>query len=111
MVSIKDNTITITRGDTLETNLIVKTMSGADYVPTEGDVIRFALKGSYDDDRPIINKVIPNDSLILRLEASETKQLEARRKPYVYDVELRTPEDTVVDTFLTGEMYVTQEVY
>lgn len=110
MVSIKDNTITITRGDTLETTLIVKTMSGADYIPSEGDSIRFALKGSYDDDRPIINKSIGSD-MILRLEASETKQLEARRRPYVYDVELRTPEDTVVDTFLKGEMYVTQEVY
>lgn len=111
MVNITDNTITITRGDTLETKLKIKTMTGADYEPSEGDVIRFALKANYGDDRPIINKVIPNDTLILRLEAAETKQLECRRRPYVYDVELRTPEDTVVDTFLSGELFIKEEVY
>lgn len=43
MVKIKNNKITITKGDTLETHLIIKMSSGEEYVPAEGDTIRFAL--------------------------------------------------------------------
>ena len=37
MVKIKNNKITITRGDTLETTLSIKMSSGEDYVPSELD--------------------------------------------------------------------------
>lgn len=110
MVSIKDNVITLTRGDTLETTVSVSLQSGEPYVPAEGDRIRFALKGTYRDPEPIITKAIPNDTMILRLEAEDTKQLTARRTPYVYDVELTTPDGTV-DTFIAnGSFYVLEEV-
>ena len=111
MVKIEDNCITITRGDTLETPVSIELPKGRDYIPAAGDQIRFALKSTYADDEPIIVKAIPNDTLILRLEASETKQLQARKKPYVYDIQLTTP-DGWVDTFIDrGSFYVTEEVY
>jgi hypothetical protein len=68
------------------------------------------LKSEYNDPEPLILKTIPNDTLILRLESSETKQLEVRKVPYVYDIELTTSTGTV-DTFLSGTLYSTEEVY
>ena len=109
MVRIENNTITITRGDTLETAVLISTSDGDEFIPSAGDVIRFALKGEYRDDEPLISKQIPNDTLILRLESEETKRLSARRKPYVYDVQLTTPDGTV-DTFISGTVVVTEEV-
>ena len=110
MVTISNSTIYLTRGDTLEVEIGISTEDGTEYVPASGDVIRFAMKKSYRDEEPLILKTIDNDTLILRLEAEETKQLPARKQAYVYDIELTT-EDGTVDTFLSGQLYVTEEVY
>lgn len=111
MVKISNNTIHITRGDTLEVEIGISMEDGTEYVPASGDVIRFALKSSYRDEEPLILRTIDNDTLILRLEAAETKQLPARNQAYVYDIELTT-EDGTVDTFIAeGELYVMKEVY
>lgn len=53
--------------------------------------------------------MLSNDDLILRLDACETKLLEAKKKPYVYDVELTT-ENGYVDTFVRGIVNVLEEV-
>lgn len=111
MQRIHCNTIIITRGDTLEAELTIRMTDWRRFKPTEGDKIRFALKSTFDDAEPLIVKDIPINKMILRLEAEETKRLEPRRKPYVYDVELRTPGDRLVSTVITGEMYVMEEVY
>lgn len=109
MVRIENNAITITKGDTLETTIQISTSERDVFVPSSGDVIRFALKSSYKDEEPLIVKQIPNDTLVLRLESAETKLLTARRRPYVYDVQLTTPDGTV-DTFLSGTLTVVEEV-
>lgn len=109
MVKIKNNKITITRGDTLDTTIAIKTSGGEDYVPMEGDQIRFALKKKYSDETPLIIKNIPCDTLVLRVEASETKLLDVGS--YVYDIELTTS-DGYVDTFIDKQtLVVTEEVY
>lgn len=111
MVKIEKNKIYITRGDTLETSVSIYTESGDEYVPTEFDKIRFALKSDYSDSSPILLKEIPYDTLILRLESEDTKKLAARKKPYVYDIEI-TMENGNVDTFIDrSPFYVTEEVY
>ena len=112
MVHIENNVITITRGDTLDTNVSIKTADGEDYIPAEGDVIRFALKKSFKpSEEPILYKVIPNETLHLRLEAEDTKLLDAKSAPYVYDIQINMANGTV-DTFIDrGKFYVTDEVY
>ena len=106
-------TVYCTQGDTFETKVNIYVGEGSEvepYVPDEGDVIRFAVKSRYTDPEPIIRKVIPNDTLVLRLEADETKLLEARKKAYVYDIELTTP-NGYRDTFIKEkEWYSTWEV-
>lgn len=109
MVTVVNNTITLVRGDTVEIPVTIRTRDGDAYVPSEGDVIRFALKESYDSDSVLIKKVLSNDDLILRLESCETKGLPARKKPYVYDVELATV-NGYVDTFIRGQLIVLEEV-
>ena len=110
MIKISGKTIRMTKGDTLEVPVIIMTKNGEVYIPAEGDVIRFAMKKNYEDEEPLILKTIPNDTLILRLESSETKTLEVSKTPYVYDIELTTATGTV-DTFLSGSLYLTEEVY
>ena len=108
MVTISGTTITITKGDTLEVVIEITTQDGEPYTPDAGDSIRFALKRSYTDSRPLILKEISTDDLTLRLEAEETKQLQI--SPYVYDIQL-TKADGTVDTFIDrAKLFVTEEV-
>ena len=110
MVTVVNNTITLVRGDTVEIPVTIRTRDGEKYIPSEGDVVRFALKDGYGDNVPVlIHKVIPNDSLILRLESCETKEIMAKKKPYVYDVELTTA-NGYVDTVVRGIVNVLEEV-
>ena len=110
MVNISGSTITITRGDTLEAVLEISYADGRPYEVQAGDVIRFALKQKYTDREPILLKEIPHDTMLLRLEASETKLLTAGWAPYVYDIQI-TMEDGTVDTFIDrAKFIVTEEV-
>lgn len=110
MVTVVNNTITLVRGDTVEIPVTIRLRNGEEYVPSEGDVIRFALKSDYMDDSPVlIRKVLPNDSPVLRLESCETKALSARKRAYVFDIELATV-NGYVDTFIRGQLIVLEEV-
>lgn len=109
MVKVENNTITITRGDTFETPLEITDCMNDEYVPGPDEIIRFALKSSYRDKTPLIVKQISPHMLFLRLEAEETKQLKARAMPYVYDVEISDASRVI--TIISGELYVTEEVY
>lgn len=95
MYEIEGTTIRLTRGDTFKTTVGLKWKgTGEDYIPQQGDVIRFALKRSvYTDAEPLIEKTIPNDSMLLHLLPSDTKGLAFG--DYVYDIEM---------TFANGEV-------
>ena len=62
--SITGTTITLTRGDTFEALVSATKKDGTQYIPVEGDTIRFAMKENYDDARPILVKEIPSLRLI-----------------------------------------------
>lgn len=106
--SVNKTSITLTRGDTLKLKITVTNADGSPYVPEETDIIRFAMKQSYEDSSPLVTKIIPHDTLILQLDPSDTKPLAFGR--YVYDVQL-TNGDGEVDTFITkGSIRLTEEV-
>ena len=110
MVSISGTTITITRGDTLDALVEIFQSDGSPYPVQSDDVIRFALKQKYSDREPLLRKIIPHDSMNLRLESEETKLLKAGGLPYVYDIEI-TMADGTVDTFIErAKFVVTEEV-
>ena len=108
MYKIDGTTIHLTRGDTFETVVQPKQANGSVYSPVEGDTVRFALKSNvllatgYADSEPLIEKTIPNDTMILEIAPSDTKQLAFG--DYVYDVEL-TYADGTVDTFINNALF------
>lgn len=109
MVNISGTTIELTRGDTLRVVLELTDYNGNAYVPNSGDIIRFAMKRRYNDATPLILKTIPNDTLTLLLEPSETKALPYAE--YVYDIEI-TYVNGDVDTFINkATLKLTEEVY
>ncbi len=110
MVNISGTDITITKGDTLDALVEILLPDGSAYPVQDGDVIRFALKQKYTDRDVLISKIIPHDTMNLRLEAEETKQLSAGGVHYVYDLQI-TMEDGTVDTFVDrARFFVTEEV-
>lgn len=108
MVYIENSDISLTRGDTLALKIDILDENGEPYIPAPSDIIRFALKRRYKDKECLINKVIPNSSLVLQIEPEETKPL-AFNKEYVYDIQLTTA-GGVVDTFISGILNLTEEV-
>lgn len=84
--NITGTTITLTRGDTFEALVSATKRDGTQYIPVEGDVIRFAMKENYDDPRPLLVKDIPIDTMMLTLEPQDTADLNFGK--YVYDIQL-----------------------
>lgn len=108
MLKINGTTITLTRGDTLRASLEILDAEGNTYTPSSGDTIRFAMKKSYSDSECLIEKQIPNDTLLLSLDPEDTKDLAFGS--YVYDIEI-TFESGAVDTFVDKATFrISEEV-
>jgi hypothetical protein len=77
-VNIKSNGLIImNRGDTLITTISIFNPDGTEYIPDpNNDTLRFALKKNYDDAEPLILKDIPVDTMVLRIDAEDTKILD-----------------------------------
>lgn len=108
MVTIKKNTIIMTRGDTLVTTIQVLDADGNEYIPDGNDKLRFALKENYEDDIPIIYKEIPIETMQLRLESEDTKKLKLSAS-YYYDIQL-VYGDNIVSTIISGKLNTKGEV-
>ena len=106
-----DNSIILTRGDTLIVTIGIFDDTGQPYAPDDGDSVRFALKSAqmtlgkkeFKDATPLIVKQIPMDTLVLQLDPNDTSGLSFG--DYVYDVEL-THASGVVDTFIANTKFV-----
>lgn len=105
MYEIDGTTISLTRGDTFIATLSLD-KGGATYTPVQGDTIRFAMKHNvlnvfktdYIDKDPIIEKNVPIDTMILRIDSEDTAKLPFGE--YVYDMEITYANETV-DTFIS----------
>lgn len=112
MIEIEGTTITITKGDSALITVQAFNPDGSAYEPEEGDTIRFAMKRNYYDAEPILVKDISLDTMELRLEPEDTKDLEAgpANGRYKYDIELSKADGTV-DTFIPrATLIVLEEV-
>lgn len=100
--------IELTRGDTFKRTLVLTDAAGNPFTPAEGDEIRFALKKKVKDETVLINRVIPNDTLLLKIDPEDTKELAFG--DYVYDIQI-TYANGEVDTFITVSQFkITEEV-
>ena len=109
---IKDGewNIYLTRGDYFATTITMTNKTTGDLiVPTSG-TLRFAVKKKYiyGDEKLLINKPIPLDTMLLELEESDTKSL--KFGDYDYDIQY-TDSQSHPDTFIEGKLYLTKEVY
>ena len=96
--SVSGTMITLTRGDTFSALITITDLNDNQYIPMNGDRIRFAMKNDYNDETPLLIKEIPIDTMILTLNPEDTKHLPFGK--YVYDIEL-TKATGEVDTFIT----------
>lgn len=114
MIRLNGNKIFMTRGDTLRLEVRV-TVDGEEYSPSDGDVVRFALKreamnmqrSRYLDSEPLILKTIPNDTMTLELNPEDTKELGFGL--YDYDIQI-TFADGDVSTFISDKLELMREV-
>lgn len=110
MFKTDGNEIYLTRGDTLTAEVTIE-KDGSAYTPAAGDQIVFALKraamnlkrSEFADEQPLVEKVVPNDTLILKLDPADTQELGFGA--YVYEISL-TNEAGEVDTFIADEPFV-----
>lgn len=104
---INKTAITLTRGDTFIVTVSLKYKDGTPYEPTSADTVRFALKSkrmlagntAFYDKEPLILKDIPTNTMELRLDPEDTKDLLFGQ--YKYDIEL-TRGDGFVCTFIAN---------
>lgn len=105
----KTNQIRLVRGDTLLTDVAIATVSDDTYIPDPNDKLFFAMKKNFGDAYPLLVKQIPTDSLVLKLDPADTKQLPFGT--YVYDIEVQLA-DGYVDTIVNGAKFILEkEVY
>lgn len=107
-IDAKTNNITLVRGDYFPC-YIEMTKDGEAFVPQVGS-LRFAVKKKYTDpdEKVLIVKQIPLDTMLLELESSDTKDL--RFGEYVYDIEY-TDVNGRPDTFIRAKFFLAEEVY
>lgn len=110
MVKVCGTTITITKGDTGIITVSILYDDGTPYTPQSGDIIRFAMKKHYSDAETLIEKNIPLETMELRLDPEDTKDLEAgpQKGKYKYDIEL-TRADGQIDTFIPRADFIILE--
>lgn len=94
MYAINATTITLTKGDSFYCTLELF-KNGEVYEPAEGDSIVFGLKKKCSD-AMLIEKQIPNDTLLLHLTPAETALAVG---DYTYDIEVRL-ENGDIDTVI-----------
>ena len=98
--STSSNNIRLTRGDTANFNVTIKTRSGDIYEPVEGDTVVFTMKRRPTDKNTILVKQIPIDTLLLTIESEDTKNLEFGT--YSFDLQLIFANGDV-DTFIENK--------
>lgn len=104
--SIKGTTITLTRGDSFAADISIFQPNGEPYELSSGDKVRFAMKKAVKDQKVLILRDVPIDTMRLVLYPEDTKDLDFGN--YVYDIQL-TKSNGEVDTFITRSVLILSE--
>ena len=108
MVKIKNNKISMTRGDTLKCKINVIGPDGQAYIPEEGDKILFAVKKASSDKECLFTVDVPYDTCLLHIKPEDTKDLEFGT--YKYDMSI-TLSNGDVHTFIeVTDLTLTEEI-
>lgn len=108
MLTISNNKINLTRGDTMILEVALKDESGEEYVPSAGDKIYFRLKKSVTAKDILIEKEIPYDTRILQLNEEDTEDL--KFGTYCYEIELVTEANYHFTVIANTEFEISQEL-
>ena len=111
---VENNTIYLTRGDTF-IGVVALTQDDEPYVPAEGDAVHFYMrpaglnsKGTEYKYPLCLTKEIPTDTMVLRIESADTKDLSFGK--YVYDIEITFDSGDVYTPITTQTLNLTPEV-
>lgn len=104
-----DNTIRITRGDSLTVNVTLTDSDGFPYEPVEGDVILFTVKKSAKATEILIQKEIDINTLVLDLVESDTENLAFGE--YKYEIECITTTDDHYTVIKNAPFIITEELH
>lgn len=108
MFKIKNNKISMTRGDTLKCKINVTGPDGQEYIPEEGDKILFAVKKASTDKECLFTVDVPYDTCLLHIKPEDTKDLEFGT--YKYDMSI-TLSNGDVHTFIeVTDLTLTEEI-
>lgn len=105
--AVNGTKITMTRGDTVRVHFRIY-MDDEEYIPSDGDTVRFAVKHDWEQDEPCLLKEIPTDTMILTLDPDDTKGM--RFGTYWYDVQITFESGDVVTFITKAKLKLTEEV-
>lgn len=108
MLKVSGNKIELTRGDTMILEVNLKDESGADYTPEESDKVYFRLKRNATAKDMLLEKEIPIDTMVLRLDVQDTSDL--KFGTYVYEIELVTSNDYHFTAIANEEFVISEEL-
>lgn len=104
-----NNTIRITRGDSLTVNITLTDDEGFPYTPVEGDQVWFRVKKNAKADVILIEKSINIDDLILELVEADTEDLAFGN--YVYEIEVITIDLDHYTVIKNAPFIITEELH
>lgn len=115
MFEVDNDTIKLTRGDSLVLKLLLKLRTGEVYTPKTGDSIMFGLKSklnasrtAYIETEPLVKKSISIEDMILALDPGDTKKLPFGN--YAYDIEITFANGKVDTPINSAEFKLLSEV-
>lgn len=104
-----DNTIRITRGDSLTVNISLTDQDGFPYEPVEGDQVIFTMKKSAKSEEVLIQKDIDIQTLEINFVESDTENFAFGN--YVYEIECITAQDDHYTVVKNAPFIITEELH
>ena len=105
----EDNTIRITRGDSLTVNVVLTDNDGFPYEPVEGDEVWFTVKKSANSADVLIRKSIDITNLVLDLVESDTENLAFGE--FRYEIEVVTCTNDHYTVIKNAPFIITEELH